>query len=260
MGDSQDDLTRLHMLHIYGTPRKALRIIQVDWRPPHLGLIKVNTDTSWQGQLGVSACGGIFKNFQGFVVGCFSQNLGRGFAFEAEIIAAMLAIEIAFEKIWHNLWLEFDSVYVVSLFASRSHTVPWNHHNRWLAVITLMNKMSIISLYIYHEGNGVVDALARAAHGNVWQASTPNFISKIIAQDFVFRPRFRFSSLFVWFVYFMRYYFPWPGIFPFEFFANWVLTRLHFLLPKFDRPVITLGFANSIFVVHFFLFFYISPI
>lgn len=42
----------------------------------------------------------LFRTCRGFVQGCFVTDLGRGFPFEAELVAAMLAIEIALNKGW----------------------------------------------------------------------------------------------------------------------------------------------------------------
>jgi hypothetical protein len=41
-------------------------------------------------------CAGIFRNCRGFVQGCFSSVLGMGFAFEAELVGVMMAVDIAF--------------------------------------------------------------------------------------------------------------------------------------------------------------------
>lgn len=73
--------------------------------------------------------------------GCFSSVLGMGFAFEAELVGVMMAVDIAFSKGWHSFWIESDSIYVVSLLRSRSMIVPWNHRNRWLYTLHLIRQI-----------------------------------------------------------------------------------------------------------------------
>lgn len=77
------------------------------------------------GAPGLATCGGVFRNSRGFVQGCFSIKMGIAFAFEAELLAAILAIEAAAERNWCHLWLECDSTYVVNLLKSKSKEVPW---------------------------------------------------------------------------------------------------------------------------------------
>ncbi|KAL8530031.1 hypothetical protein ACS0TY_007199 [Phlomoides rotata] len=48
-----------------------------------------------------------------------------GFAFEAELATAFLAIQIAYAKHWRNIWLECDSAYVVSVLKTHDSAVPW---------------------------------------------------------------------------------------------------------------------------------------
>ncbi|KAK3204976.1 hypothetical protein Dsin_019022 [Dipteronia sinensis] len=59
-----------------------------------------------------------------FVKGCFVVPLGQVFAFEAELLAASMAINLAWQNRWHRIWLESDSSYVVHLLVSRSEQVP----------------------------------------------------------------------------------------------------------------------------------------
>lgn len=93
--------------------------------------------------------GGIFRNTRGFVKGCFSSKLGNGFALEAELFAAMKAISIAFEKDWRYLWIESDSMYIVSLLKSGS------------------------------------DALANCASDFSWWHYPPDFFLQFISRDFL---------------------------------------------------------------------------
>ena len=152
----------------------------------------MNTDGSSKGQPGPSSCAGIFRNCRGFVQGCFSSVLVMGFAFEAELVGVMMAVDIAFSKGWHSLWIESDSIYVVSLLRSRSMIVPWNHRNRWLYTLHLIRQMNIVVTHIFREGNHVADALANAAGDFQWWNSMPDFISSAVYRDIAGVSFFRF--------------------------------------------------------------------
>jgi ribonuclease HI len=87
----------------------------------------------------MAACGGTFRSHLADNLGSFADNLGFANAFRAELVGAMFAIEIAYYKGWHNLWLETDSKLVTRSFTS-INIVPWDLRNRWLDFIS--NKVS----------------------------------------------------------------------------------------------------------------------
>ena len=101
MRNCMDDLLILHRFGLRGCPSKAPVIKSVIWSPPAPGWIKVNTDGAAMGSPGVGGCGGIFRNCRAFVKGCFAIPLGQVFAFEAELLAALLAINFAWKYGWH---------------------------------------------------------------------------------------------------------------------------------------------------------------
>jgi hypothetical protein len=47
-------------------------------------------------------------------------------------MGAILAIEIAFDKGWHQLWLETD-LQLVTLAFKQHHIIPQTLHNRWIS-------------------------------------------------------------------------------------------------------------------------------
>lgn len=51
-----------------------------------------------------------------------------------------MAVEIASEKGWHNLWLECDSSLVVSAFENHL-LIPWWLRNRWVSCMMLTTHM-----------------------------------------------------------------------------------------------------------------------
>ncbi|KAK0608113.1 hypothetical protein LWI29_025664 [Acer saccharum] len=161
MRNCVDDLLILRCFDLRG--RLALK--SVIWSPPAPGWIKVNTDGAASSSPGVGGCGGVFRNCRAFVKGCFAVPLGQVFAFEAELIAASMAINFAWQNGWHRLWLESDSSYVVQLLSSRSKQVPWRIRQVWQRCIYQISKMEFQVSHIFREGNQVADALSKHALG-----------------------------------------------------------------------------------------------
>ncbi|KAK2635249.1 hypothetical protein Ddye_030041 [Dipteronia dyeriana] len=80
-----------------------LAIRSVIWSPPALGWTKVNTNGAALSSPGVGGSGGIFCNCRAFVKGCFVVPLDHVFAFEAELLAASIAINFAWQNGWHRI-------------------------------------------------------------------------------------------------------------------------------------------------------------
>ncbi|KAK2655102.1 hypothetical protein Ddye_008154 [Dipteronia dyeriana] len=95
MRNCVDDLLILHCFDLYGRPTRAPVIRSVIWSPPAPGWTKVNTDGAALSSPGAGGCGGIFRNCRAFVKGCFTVSLDHVFAFEAELLAASIAINFA---------------------------------------------------------------------------------------------------------------------------------------------------------------------
>lgn len=115
---------------VKGNPQKAPSLKQVDWTPPLCGWVKVNTNGVSRGSPKHVARRGIFRDKSDVVLGCFSSYLGITSSLQAELSVTMFAIEVAYQRGWHRLWLECDSSLVIYAF-SISNLVPWRLHNRW---------------------------------------------------------------------------------------------------------------------------------
>ena len=179
MHNCVDDLLILRRFDLLGRPARAPNIKSVIWSPPAPGWIKVNTDGAASCSPGVGGCGGVFRNCRAFVKGCFVSPLGQVFAFEAELIAASMAINFAWQNGWHRLWLESDSSYVVQLLSSRFEQVPWRIRQAWLRCIYQISNMEFQVSHIFREGNQVADALSKHALGlevDSWWSNTPSFL------------------------------------------------------------------------------------
>ncbi|XP_057803758.1 uncharacterized protein LOC131019091 [Salvia miltiorrhiza] len=119
MNNSWSDYLIIRRIGVSSRASPPPIFVNVHWWPPILQWIKVNTDGSALGAPGKIAAGGVFRDNHGCVRGCFHQDGGKGFAFEAELLAVILAIQIAHERNWRFLWVESDSTYIVNLFGCR---------------------------------------------------------------------------------------------------------------------------------------------
>lgn len=114
----------------------------------------------------------------------------------AEFIAAMTAIETAFDKNWRNLWLETDSKIVMMAFSS-SFLVPWCIRNRWANCLFRTRQMNFIVSHIYREGNTCADLLAEIGlkiNGFMWWDNIPDAIRQDLIRNKLGLPNYRFVN------------------------------------------------------------------
>lgn len=130
MNSDVQELMILKAFKIGCIPANVPLIKQVTWHPHPCYWVKCNTDGAARDAPGLTACGDTFKDHSAATLGCFAVHLGVKFALHAELFGAIFAIEIAFKKGWHNLWLECDSQLVIKAFNSLS-IVPWQICHRW---------------------------------------------------------------------------------------------------------------------------------
>ena len=178
---------------------KAFRISIHHPRAPTITEVlwtKCNTDGASLGNPGTSSCGGIFRDFEGNCKGCFAEYLGLRTSYQAELCGVTRAIEIAYEKNWHNLWIESDSSLVVQAFKNSS-LIPWKIRNQWSNAIFRLCNMNCIVTHIFRERNQVADSLAN--HGLtldslVCWSNIPSFAMESYVKNKHEFPNFRFSS------------------------------------------------------------------
>ena len=176
-------------------PPKAPTIKEVLWQPPLSNWTKVNTDGVLVKNPMKAACGGIFRDNNASFKGGFAQNTETGSSYSAELLVAILAIEIAYSKNWHNLWLETDSQLVLLAFRSKT-LIPCELRNRWINCLELVKQMNFFVSHIYREGNSCADGFASlglALSSFVWFPSLPADIRHDYYRTGLGLPNFRFS-------------------------------------------------------------------
>ncbi|MCI07933.1 putative ribonuclease H protein [Trifolium medium] len=79
-------------------PPKAPKIKEISWHPPIISWIKCISGGVAHGSPDIAACGCVFRDYQANFVGCYASNIDVSFDLHAELVRAILAIEIAFDK------------------------------------------------------------------------------------------------------------------------------------------------------------------
>ncbi|KAM5549742.1 hypothetical protein ABKV19_000918 [Rosa sericea] len=103
-------------------------------------------------------------------MGAFASNLAIPSSVDAEIMAVIQAIELAWVREWKHIWLEVDSAMVLN-FLRAPHLVPWRLRVAWDNCLHRISQMQFKSSHIFREGNQVADALANvglSSSGLVW--------------------------------------------------------------------------------------------
>jgi len=140
---SISDFVILKKINVKLHPPKAPQIFEIIWQPPIFQWIKCNTDGAATST--TSSCVGIFRNRDADFLLCFSENLGTGNAFFAELSGAMRAIELAKLHNWSCLWLETDSTLAVKAFNNQS-LVPCSLRNCWNNCLLILSSMNFFAI------------------------------------------------------------------------------------------------------------------
>ena len=138
----------------------------------------------------------MFRTCRGFTKGCFAWSLGVEFAFEAEIMAIILAIKKAHEFSWNNLWVESDSLYVVNLCKYNIEKIPWLLLNKWKRALRLAKDLNVVVSQIFWEDNCVADKLANKAtlsNDQLWCFQLQSNLATLAYRDIVQLAFYRFK-------------------------------------------------------------------
>jgi ribonuclease HI len=188
------DFSFLKMFKITIHNPKVPVLKEVIWLPPSLNWTKCNIDGASNGNPDIASCGGVFRDNSADFLFAFAEPLGIATSYFAELSAALRAIEIAFENNWFNLWLETDSILVVSAFKNQNKPVAWPLRNRWKNTLVLLGQMNCMVTHVYREGNKVADLIANfglTAPSYISWFNAPVFINDSLANNKLGLPNFR---------------------------------------------------------------------
>ncbi|XP_019435167.1 PREDICTED: uncharacterized protein LOC109341679 [Lupinus angustifolius] len=121
---SMNEFSILKAFNVTCHCNKAPSILEVTWNLPASGWVKINSDGAAKGSPGHAGGGAIFRGTFGSCLGCFASYFNIQDSLYPEVLAAILAIQIASSKDWLLVWLECDSSSVVEIFRG-TMVVPW---------------------------------------------------------------------------------------------------------------------------------------
>ncbi|XP_004301067.1 PREDICTED: uncharacterized protein LOC101309260 [Fragaria vesca subsp. vesca] len=193
MNNSVSELCVLKCFDVPCKSRRAPRIIEVNWIPPLFDCIKINTNGAFNHASGKAGFRGVFRNFKGEFIGVFACNLDIPCS-DAEVMAVIKAIDLAWVREWRHIWLEVDSAIVLN-FIHSPHLIPWRFRVAWDNCMYRVSQMQFQCSHIFREGNQVADALANfdlSSSSLVYWDSIPQFLMNLCLQDQLGLPHFRF--------------------------------------------------------------------
>ncbi|XP_062014236.1 uncharacterized protein LOC133730712 [Rosa rugosa] len=176
---SLGSLPAFQLLSLSPLRLKAPKFIPVRWAPPPVGWLKVNTDGSFRSPE-VAGFGGLFRDSDGLFKGAFAYRVIVNSAIDAEILAVIEALRVAWARSWTHIWLETDSTLV------RSSLFQFAQSN------TLEVQSGMVEL----EGNSSTDALANYGaqnDGSIWWTSPPRFIAGFYGRDLSYVTHYRYA-------------------------------------------------------------------
>ncbi|PSS34373.1 Ribonuclease H protein [Actinidia chinensis var. chinensis] len=160
--------------------------IRVGWKPPSMGIFKLNTDGASKGNPGKAGAGGLIRNHEGRWVAGFCHNIGTTNSLEAEVTAIRDGLELVNRLGLTNVDVETDSKLAVqliagSIFSGERVNSLVNDCRR------LMEEIGSTTLrHVYREANACADILANlgvVADGLEVFANAPSCVAHQLYND-----------------------------------------------------------------------------
>ncbi|BFG41860.1 hypothetical protein CerSpe_281350 [Prunus speciosa] len=170
--------------------------ILLSWKPPGLGMHKLNVDGSRRAASGCIGAGGVIRGADGDWICGFAVNLGKGQILEAELWGLYFGLQLAWDKGITNLLIEMDAAVVVSL-VQQADTLSCHPLAALIqSCCALMRRIGNCHLdHVYREMNVVADCMANWSSnldlGVCFLDEAPAWVSSFLEDDFlgVVRPR-----------------------------------------------------------------------
>ena len=149
--------------------------IQVKWTKPPMGWLKLNTDGSNVGNLGIASGGGLIRNENGDWVMGFARSLGITSGVMAKLWALKDGLTLASQLRIANICIELDAELIVLLLNN------YSINNLMLEPLlgdcrTLLKKFhNTIVQHIFKEANQCADVLAK--FGAILSLDFVNFVN-----------------------------------------------------------------------------------
>ena len=96
-------------------PKHIQSTIEINWRTPPRGWIKININGASKGNPGLAGCGGIIHDEEARWIGGFTCNLGICGPFMAKMWGSFYGLKLAWELGFRSILLESDSKLLVDM-------------------------------------------------------------------------------------------------------------------------------------------------
>lgn len=137
----------------------------VNWEKPPDGWLKINVDGAWNSTSGAIEAGGIIRDHNGKWQFRFVNNIGIGNSLIAEAWAALVGVQLAWNKRHTKVILESDSLEIVRLLSNKESLLlgqPLRNIIKDTKLIQGMLQQTKVQ-HCYRESNYCVDCLAKMA-------------------------------------------------------------------------------------------------
>lgn len=153
-------------VHCIASPKLMTRrcVKRIRWEKPLVGWMKLNTDGSMFGSLGVAGCGGVIRDDCGNWISGFTKRIGITNSFIAEMWGLREGLIMCCNLNIASLIVELDARAVVDAFSNNQYV------NNIISPILddcrlLSSRFSRIQFkHCYREGNRVADTLAKMSY------------------------------------------------------------------------------------------------
>ena len=162
----------------------------IRWIAPPETWVTLNTDGAAKGQPGHAGGGGLLRDHRGVFLRGFAANIGICSAYKAELMAAVLGLEMAVEMNIHKLFLQMDNQACIEGIKNADYQGGECFHilNKCRRLISSFNFHFRI-VHCYREGNVVPDKLANLGveliERFVLFEAPPHDITPLLHQDLI---------------------------------------------------------------------------
>ncbi|XP_020591451.1 uncharacterized protein LOC110032231, partial [Phalaenopsis equestris] len=130
----------------------------VRWRPPSLGMVKINTDGSWS--CGGAVFGGVARNDKGYCILYIASPCYDDSALQAEAHTILMVVNIVILLNWHNLQIETDSKILYEIL-NLGMQVSWDISYFINRINRVPSSITIACSFIHRKGNRSANLAAK---------------------------------------------------------------------------------------------------
>lgn len=131
------------------------------WKPPDMGVAKVNCDGAVSHNPRNAACGGVIRDTYGNMIVAFAKHLGDCSSLQAELWAIFYGVQLAKDRGFDRLKVESDSMIAIN-FLNKDCVTSHVCYPLVRAILNICQDGMLVSWsHTLREANQVVDALSK---------------------------------------------------------------------------------------------------